>query len=74
MELNDIIKNDDDRLFIITPECFIVFTGDSIEDEKPFIRIGNSLSLTPRIIPLIENIIITDLNVFLIKFLINKLN
>ncbi len=61
MELNDIIKNDDDRLFIITPECFIVFTGDSIEDEKPFIRIGNSLSLTPRIIPLIENIIITDL-------------
>lgn len=61
MELSHIIKNDDDRLFIISPECFIVFTGDSLEDEKPFIRIGNSLSLTPRIIPLIENIIITDL-------------
>ncbi|MDH7553754.1 MAG: hypothetical protein QHH74_08870 [Spirochaetota bacterium] len=61
MELLDIIKNDDDRLFIISPECFIVFTGDSTDDEKPFIRIGNSLLLTPRIIPLIENIIITDL-------------
>ncbi|MCX8124303.1 MAG: hypothetical protein N3F66_09080 [Spirochaetes bacterium] len=61
MTIQQIIKNDDDRLFIISPECFIVFTGDSTEDEKPFIRIGNSLALTPRIIPLIENIIITDL-------------
>jgi len=61
MELKDIIKNDDDRLFIISPECFIVFTGDSTRDEKPFIRIGNSMALTPRVIPLIENIIITDL-------------
>ncbi len=61
MELKEIINNDDDRLFIISPECFIVFTGDSTEDEKPFIRIGNSMSLTPRVIPLIENIIITDL-------------
>ncbi len=61
MDIQNIIKNDDDRLFIISPECFIVFTGDSTEDEKPFIRIGNSLALTPRVIPLIENIIITDL-------------
>jgi hypothetical protein len=61
MEINQIIKNDDDRLFIISPECFIVFTGDSTQDEKPFIRIGNSMALTPRVIPLIENIIITDL-------------
>lgn len=61
MDIQQIIKSDDDRLFIISPECFIVFTGDSTEDEKPFIRIGNSLALTPRVIPLIENIIITDL-------------
>ncbi len=61
MELKDIIKDDNHRLFIISPECFIIFTGDSTEDEKPFIRIGNSLALTPRVIPLIENIIITDL-------------
>ncbi|MGQ9842654.1 MAG: hypothetical protein ACUVRK_03725 [Spirochaetota bacterium] len=61
MELHDIIKNDEDRLFVISPECYILFTGDSLTDEKPFIRIGNSLSLPSRIIPLIENIIVTDL-------------
>ncbi|MFC1670487.1 hypothetical protein ACFL20_08845 [Spirochaetota bacterium] len=60
MKIKDIIKSDKDRLFIVDPECFIVFTGDSLDDEKPFIRIGNWIDLPAEIIPLIENIIITD--------------
>ena len=60
MELQEIIKNDDDRLFIVDSECFLIFTGDTIEDEKPFIRIGTWADLPARCIPLIENIVITD--------------
>lgn len=61
MELKEIIKSDADRLFILDNECYIIFTGDSIEDDKPFIRIGNWINLPVEIIPLIENIIIPDL-------------
>ncbi len=60
MELNDIIKDDNDRLFIVDNECFIIFTGDTIEDDKPFIRIGTWADLPVQCIPLIENIIIPD--------------
>ncbi|MFH0976609.1 MAG: hypothetical protein V1874_12575 [Spirochaetota bacterium] len=60
MELNEIIKTDKDRLFILDNECFIIFTADNISDEKPFIRIGNWIDLPPESIPLIENIIVTD--------------
>lgn len=60
MELNEIIKDNSDRLFIVDTECFIIFTGDSIEDDRPFIRIGTWFDLPVEIIPLIENIIITD--------------
>lgn len=61
MKLSDIIKNDKDRVFKVNPECFIIFTGDTITDQKPFIRIGNWLDLPAETIPLTENIIITDL-------------
>lgn len=60
MELNKIIKDNSDRLFIVDTECFIIFTGDSIQDDRPFIRIGTWFDLPVEIIPLIENIIITD--------------
>lgn len=60
MELHDIIKKDSDRLFIVDTECYIIFTGDSIQDDRPFIRIGTWLDLPVEVIPLIENIIITD--------------
>ena len=60
MELNEIIKNDKDRLFVLDNECFIIFTADDLTDEKPFIRIGNWIDLPPESIPLIENIIVTD--------------
>ncbi|MDY6933579.1 MAG: hypothetical protein SVZ03_05060 [Spirochaetota bacterium] len=60
MKIEDIIKQDSDRLFIIDPECFIIFTGDSIDDPKPFIRIGNWINLPVKSIPLIENVIIPD--------------
>ena len=60
MKISDIIKSDEERLFVVDRECFIIFTGDDIIDEKPFIRIGTWMELPPEIIPLTENIIITD--------------
>jgi len=60
MNLSDIIKNDKDRLFIVDTECFIIFTGSSLDDDKPFIRLGTWEDLPVEIIPLIENIIITE--------------
>ena len=60
MELKDIIKSDKDRLFVLDNECYIVFTADDLNDEKPLIRIGNWIDLPPESIPLIENIIVTD--------------
>ncbi len=61
MDIHDIIKTDNDRIFIISPECYIIFTGDTLEDQQPFIRVGNSRNLPVRVIPLVENIIITDI-------------
>ena len=60
MEIQDIIKSDADRLFIVDPECYIIFTGESTNDIQPFIRIGNWIDMPVELIPLIENIIITD--------------
>jgi hypothetical protein len=60
MEIHDIIKTDSDRLFIVDPECYILFTGETTDDIKPFIRIGNWIDMPVELIPLIENIIITD--------------
>ena len=60
MDIHDIIKTDNDRIFVISPECYIIFTGDTLDDVQPFIRVGNSRSLPVRIVPLVENIIITD--------------
>lgn len=60
MKLSDIIKDDSDRLFIVDTECFIIFTGGSINDDRPFIRIGTWSDLPVEIIPLVENIIISD--------------
>ncbi|MBN1501451.1 MAG: hypothetical protein JW982_14920 [Spirochaetes bacterium] len=61
MKLSEIIRSEQDRIFVVNPECFIIFTGDSLNDERPFIRIGNWQDLPVEIIPLIENIIISDL-------------
>jgi len=60
MKLSDIIQNDNDRLFVVDTECFIIFTGGSINDDRPFIRIGTWADLPVEIIPLVENIIISD--------------
>jgi len=60
MQLSEIIKNNSDRLFIVDTECFIIFTGGSINDERPFIRIGTWYDLPVEIIPLVENIIVSD--------------
>jgi len=60
MEIHDIIQSDSDRLFMVDPECLILFTGTSKDDIKPFIRIGNWINMPAELIPLIENIIITD--------------
>lgn len=60
MEIKDLIKSDGDRLFIVDPECYIIFTGETTDDIKPFIRIGNWNDMPVELVPLIENIIITD--------------
>ena len=60
VEIRDIIKSDSDRLFIVDPECYIIFTGETTDDIKPFIRIGNWSDMPVELVPLIENIIITD--------------
>jgi hypothetical protein len=60
MEIKDIITSDSDRLFIVDPECYIIFTGETTDDIKPFIRIGNWNDMPVELVPLIENIIITD--------------
>ncbi|TAL37123.1 MAG: LysM domain-containing protein [Spirochaetes bacterium] len=60
MKLAEFIERAADRLFILDNECHVIFTGDSLTDERPFIRIGNWMNLPVEIIPLIENIIITD--------------
>ena len=60
MHLSDIIKNNSDRLFIVDTECFIIFTGESLNDERPFIRIGTWYDLPVEIISLVENIIVSD--------------
>ncbi len=58
--IKDIITTDEDRLFIVDPECYIIFTGVSADDIQPFIRIGNWYDLPVELIPLVENIIVTD--------------
>lgn len=60
MTFREIIRENSDRLFIVDTECFIIFTGSSINDDRPFIRIGTWYDLPVEIIPLIENVIITD--------------
>lgn len=60
MEISDIIKTDTDRIFTVDPECYIIFTGESTDDIQPFIRIGTWTDMPIELIPLIENIIITD--------------
>mgnify|MGYP001040865598 CR=1 FL=1 len=60
MKLAEFIERQADRLFILDNECYVIFTGDELTDERPFIRIGNWMNLPVEIIPLIENIIITD--------------
>ncbi|MBP9021900.1 MAG: hypothetical protein KBH06_01740 [Spirochaetes bacterium] len=60
MELKDIIRTNKDRIFMVDPECFIIYTGSELDDPQPFIRIGNWAELPADIIPLIENIIIPD--------------
>ena len=59
--IGEIIQKEQDRLFIVDRECYIIFTGTSPEDERPFIRVGNYIDLPVEIIPLIENVVITDL-------------
>lgn len=60
MTFKEIIRENTDRLFIVDTECFIIFTGSSINDDRPFIRIGTWYDLPVEIIPLIENVILSD--------------
>jgi hypothetical protein len=48
------------RVFHIDNECYIVYLGSDRDDYKPFLRIGNSQSLTQKIIHHVYNIVVTD--------------
>ena len=58
--INEIIKSDKDRLFIVDYDCLIIFTGDTDEDDKPFIRLGNWSDMPVSLIPIIENMTINQ--------------
>lgn len=60
MKISDIIQKDSDRVFVTDFGCFIIFTGNTLDDSQPFIRIGNWMDMPVELIPLVENIIITD--------------
>lgn len=60
MELAEIIRQETDRVFMVDYGCFIIFTGNTLDDSQPFIRIGNWIDMPPALIPLVENIIITE--------------
>ena len=51
MELKDIIRTNKDRIFMVDPECFIIYTGSELDDPQPFIRIGNWAELPADLIP-----------------------
>lgn len=60
MQISDLISKDSDRVFVVDHGCFIIFTGNTLNDTQPFIRIGNWPQMPVQLIDLIENIVITD--------------
>jgi len=50
----------EERVFHVDRECYIVYLGSDREDERPFLRIGNSKFLNQEIIKNISSIVITD--------------
>lgn len=60
MQISDLITKDSDRVFVVDHGCFIIYTGNSLSDTQPFIRIGNWPQMPVQLIDLIENIVITD--------------
>jgi hypothetical protein len=50
----------EERVFRIDDECYIIYLGTDRDDEKPFLRIGNSRRITPFVIKGTYNIVITD--------------
>jgi nucleoid-associated protein YgaU len=50
----------EERVFRIDDECYLIYLGTSVEDLKPFLRIGNSGRITPDIIESTYNIVLTD--------------
>lgn len=59
--IKDIIKKAQDRLFRVDKECYIIYTGNSLTDIGPFVRMGNSGWLPPELRPLVHSVIVTDL-------------
>ena len=50
----------EDRVFQIDRECYILYLGFDRDDEKPFLRLGNSRALPPGISDFISTILIAD--------------
>jgi len=50
----------EDRVFQIDRECYILYLGFDRDDEKPFLRLGNSRALPPGISDFISTILVAD--------------
>ena len=59
--IRDVIKKDEDRLFRVDRGCYIIYTGNTPSDRRPFVRMGNSGWLPSELKSLIGNVIVTNL-------------
>lgn len=53
-------RTQEERVFRIDDECYIIYLGSDKDDLKPFLRIGNSQRITPYVVKGTYNIVITD--------------
>lgn len=58
--IENIIKTPKDRVFFIDEKCYIIYTGTSLIDLKPLLRIGNSDFINEEIAKYIEYIVVPD--------------
>ena len=57
--IKNIISNPSLRLFCIGRESYIIFTGNTVTDKRPFIRIGDMRAIPAEVHPHIDGIILT---------------
>ena len=59
-DINTIFSAPTERIFHIGRECYIIFVGQTLANQREFIRIGNDSQLPAEIDPHIEALVLTD--------------